>query len=102
MATERLDLPDEQWADIERRPSHGTIRKISRDTERKSRQDPLAGEDVLVSNLVKDWHVLDEDGNTVPLRSDSYDRVPQDILSLIADECLAVLEAAYPNRAREM
>jgi len=98
MAIERIELPDEQWADIERRPTHGIIRKIGKESERLGRTDPLAGEDVIISHLVKEWNVLDEDGNSVPLKRDQYDRIPQEIFSMISDECLAVVESAYPNQ----
>ena len=99
MAVERLELPDEQWADIERRPTHGTIRKIGKDTDRLGRNDPLAGEDVIIGALVRDWHILDEDGGTIPFKRDQYDRIPQDVFSLISDECLTVVEHAYPNQS---
>lgn len=98
MAVERLELPEGQWADIERRPSHGTIRKIGKETERLGRSDPLAGEDVIIGNLVKDWHVKDENGDSVPFKRESFDSVPQDVFSLISEECLSVVESAYPNQ----
>ena len=98
MSVERLELPDGQWADIEYRPTHGVIRKIGKDTDRVSRNDPLAGEDVLISNLVKDWHVVDEKGESVALKREDYDRIPQDVFSLITDECMGIVERAYPNQ----
>ena len=63
MSVERLFLPDDQWADIERRPTHGVIRRIGKETERLGRTDPLAGEDVIIGNLVKDWSIKDENGD---------------------------------------
>jgi hypothetical protein len=99
MAIERLELPDGQWADIEHRPTHGTIRKIGKETDRLGRSDPLAGEDVIVGNLVREWYVKDGDGSEVALdKRDTWDRIPQDTFSLISDECLTVVESSYPNR----
>jgi hypothetical protein len=98
MAVERLTLPDDQWADIERRPTHGTIRRIGKETERLGRSDPLAGEDVIIGSLVVDWYVKDENGDPLPFKRESFDRVPQDVFSLISDECLTIVESAYPNQ----
>jgi hypothetical protein len=100
MSVERLDLPDGQWADIERRPTHGTMRRISKDTGRLGRTDPLAGEDVIVANLVTDWLVRDSEGSEVPLaKREAWDRIPQETFSLVSDECLSIVEAAYPNQS---
>lgn len=98
MSVERLILPDDQWADIERRPTHGVIRRIGKETERLGRTDPLAGEDVIIGNLVKDWSIKDENGEPVPFQRDAFDRIPQDVFSQISDECLSVVESAYPNQ----
>jgi hypothetical protein len=98
MAVERLELPDGQWADIERRPTHGTIRRIGKETDRLGRTDPLAGEDVIIGNLVKDWHIMDEKGDSVPFKREDFDRIPQDVFSQISDECLTIVESAYPNQ----
>jgi len=98
MAVERLFLPDDQWADIERRPTHGVIRKIGKESDRLGRSDPLAGEDVIILNLVKEWSIRGEDGNDIPFKRESFDLIPQDVFSQIAAECLTVVEAAYPNQ----
>ena len=101
MAVERFDLPDDQWAELDYRPTHGLIRKIGRETARAGRDDPLAGEDIIVLNLVREWSVKDDTGESVPLKRDSFDRIPQTTFSLLAEECLRIVESAYPNpRAR--
>ena len=98
MAVQRFELPDGQWADIERRPTHGVIRKIGKESERLGRNDPLAGEDVIIMQLIKEWNIHDGDGNEVPLRREDFDRIPQDTFSQLSEECLTVVEAAYPNQ----
>ena len=98
MSIERLELDDDQWIDIERRPTHGMIRKIARETLRASKgPDPLEGEDLLVLNLVSAWDVKDGNGNPVQLRKASFEDVPQDVWGRIVDECTNVLETAIPN-----
>jgi hypothetical protein len=98
MSVERLDLPDDQWADLERRPTRGTIRLIAKESERRAKGDSLAPEDVIVSAICKDWRILDADGKEVPFRPSDFDRVPQEVFSLVSDECLTIVESAYPNR----
>ena len=98
MSVERLDLPDDQWIDVERRPTHGMIRKIARETQRLAKgPDPLEAEDALVLNLVTAWDVRDEAGGTLMLKKGDFDRVPQDVWSRVVDECTSVLESAVPN-----
>jgi hypothetical protein len=97
MAVERLELPEDEWADLERRPAHGIIRKIARDIARASKNDPLGGEDVLVLALVKAWEVHDGDGNVVTFDKANFDKVPQDTWSTIVDECSSIIEDAVPN-----
>jgi len=98
MAIERLTLPEDQWFEYIDRPVHGVVRKIARDTQRAQKsQDPLEAEDQLVLNLGKAWEVRDEDGQVLPFVRASFDKVPQDIWSVIVDACTTVLENAIPN-----
>ena len=103
MAVEHMDLPDDQSIEIERRPTHGIIRKIARETQRAQRgQDPLEAEDMLVINLVKAWDVKDDEGRSIELKRAEFDRVPQDTWGRIVDECTTVLEGAIPNPGPRM
>jgi hypothetical protein len=98
MAVERLELPDDEWVELQRRPAHGVIRKIARDISRASKNDPLGGEDVLVLSLVKAWEVHDEEGNALTFDKANFDKVPQDTWTVIVDECSTVLEDSIPNQ----
>lgn len=101
MAIERLELPEDQWADIERRPTHGIMRKIARETQRAQRtSDPLEAEDKLVLNLVKAWNVTDDQGASLDFILKDFDRVPIDTWAAIVDVCTGILEDAAPNSPR--
>lgn len=100
MSIEHFDLPDGQSAEIQRRPSHGQMKEIERLT-RKAIADDLAlqVEDALVLTLVTEWNVHDNEGNPLPLKRESLDRVPQDTMSLLTDELQGVTSATRPNDA---
>ena len=98
MAVERKEYDEDQWAEFEMRPTHGTVRQIAKEVQRIQRgTDPMEAEDVLVQKLVKAWHIKDEDGNELPLQKASFQNVPQDIWGRIIDDCSAILESNIPN-----
>lgn len=86
----RLELRDGQWAELRERISHGADKRIK--IARRSRDtvaEELEIDDVLVREFVTAWHVLDVDGQAIPLdAADRTDRLPEDISDAIATKAV--------------
>lgn len=96
----RFALPDGQWADIHRRPSHGQMKQITKWTQAAiDSQEWLDTEDALLLTLVDSWHVVDADGKDIPLKRESLDGVPQEIITRLSDELQVVTDAIRPDVA---
>lgn len=83
----RLELRDGQWADLRERISHGADKRIKIAWRRGQNDETqtLELDDVLIREFVTVWHVLDVDGQAIPLAdADATDRLPEDISDAIA------------------
>jgi hypothetical protein len=98
----RIELPDGQWADLRDRITHGQDKEIRR-ARIRSGSSPAEeigeAETVALRIFVKAWHILDTNGDVLPLEApDAIDRMPSDLadalLGPIAD---ALQRATVPN-----
>lgn len=82
----RVELRDGQWADLRERITHGQDKELKR-AHRRGREDPDQQPEfmtVLVRTFVRSWHVLDPDGQAIPLdEPDAIDRAPDDIVDAL-------------------
>ena len=80
----RLELGDGQWADLRERLTYGQAQPIRQVLARADQdREALADLDlILVAGYVSAWHVLDLDGNAVPL--DHPELAPDDVIQAIA------------------
>lgn len=80
----RLALADGQWCELRERLTHGQARELNR-AFLAAKADPSLAADVplaLMQAYVSAWHVLDFDGNAVPL--DTPEQAPDSVLVDIA------------------
>lgn len=89
MDIERFDMPDGQWADIHRRPTHGQMKQIEKFTRKAiADEEWLSTQDALVLTLVDKWS-FDK-----PVSREAIDEMPHAIIALISDELNKVVEAS--------
>ena len=99
MDIQRFDLPDGQWADLHRRPSHGQLKVIEKMTRKAiADEEWLSTQDALVITLVDKWLVRDSDGRDLPLSREGINEAPHQVIHLLAEELNKVTEASQaPN-----
>lgn len=64
--TRRIDLGAGEWVDIRVSLSFVEFQSVLGDAEKESRQAQLETALGILRKAVKDWHLLDDDGNPVP------------------------------------
>ena len=103
----RIDYEEapEEWAELETRPTHEQyvkLRKASGHVKVGGRDDVdtmLDGVNEIVVVLLKAWHVLDRDGNELPLTEEGLKRVPWDRMKPIYERAMTIHRAIPdPNR----
>lgn len=79
----RVELRDGQWAELRERITHGQHKTLIRTFEAN---DAVEFGTALVREFVRAWHVLDPDGEAIPLAdADAIDRAPSDIVLALAE-----------------
>lgn len=86
--TERLSLPDGQWADITTRLNHAQSRRLRR---AKADPDRLVVVDEFVATMTVGWSLRDLAGNDLPYPPPAFDGIPAETLdNLPADTVDAI------------
>ena len=96
--TQRVALPDGQWADLKPWLTHGEAVLVRKAWARASEslEDSPDVDTALVRAYVSAWHVIGRDGQPVPL--DRVDDCPSPLVPLIVDPCLELWKGrADPN-----
>jgi hypothetical protein len=94
--TERLTLPDGQWADLKTRLNHGDARRIQAvmfaaiarpDATIEGLMASGQAEVALLETYAKvftvNWNVTDGDGRSLPLEDASWDELPEETYAAI-------------------
>lgn len=80
-------LPAGQWAELRERITHGQDKEIIRARQRVKADPTGAAHDdqtVALQVFVRDWHVLDVDGNPLDVNQpDVMDRCPMDVADVL-------------------
>ena len=97
----RHEFEDGQWVDLRDRITHAQDKEIRR-AKRRVFDDPAAvgeADSEALRIFVRDWHVLDVDGNPINLAdADAIDRLPMDIADALVPLIVIVYNGAtVPN-----
>jgi hypothetical protein len=95
----RIDLRDGMWAELHEHLTHAEDKRIkaqyrkSLDTEGDDSEGDALNT-LVVRIYTKAWHVLDRDGNAIPLSDeDAIDRAPDDVIDTLVPECSKLWKA---------
>jgi len=88
MATERLELPDGQWADIRTSPNHAQYRAViaAMEDAGTGRATMIEWASTVGRQMTAAWLVRDEQGKTLELDDEGWDAAPADIVDAICTE----------------
>ncbi len=97
----RETLSDGQWVDVRERITHAQDKAIRR-AKRRVIDDPTAvgdADSTVLRIFIRDWHVLDVDGNPIPLTDpDAIDRLPMDVADALIPKMVALYNGTtVPN-----
>ena len=95
----RVELRDGQWAELRERITHGQDKEIRRArVHTRLNLEEAAADDITVALriFIRDWHVLDPEGNPIVLTdADAIERMPADL----ADELIGIVTPLYAGPA---
>lgn len=95
MTTERLELPDGQWAEISTARLHKTVVRVQNALMRTVRtmgtEDVFDSDAEIILAMVTNWHVLSsENGQALPLDVTGIGNAPESVIAAIYDRCMEV------------
>ena len=97
----RLELRDNQWAELRERIDHGAHKRIKVAIRKGNESDVAAVDldDVVVKEFVTAWSISDINGVAIPITdADALDRVPSDIADALLEGSLEAYKgASVPN-----
>lgn len=98
----RITLPRGQWAEIRERLSHGQAKDLRRAwiRGRAEPEEKVEVQSAYARAFVRDWNVVDIDGNPIPLTDPgAIDRAPDDVIDAIFDQVLPAESKATDPKA---
>jgi hypothetical protein len=97
----RVELRDGQWAELRERITHADDKALKKAHIRgeQEAEAKLDWADLLTATFIRDWHVLDIDGQPIPWEGvGSLERAPDDVVDALWEPTFALYKAAtVPN-----